>query len=230
MQFLPQTVIGAAGTFIGPTTTFNLNLPRALTAQASFIYGAGGTTCDAYLQTNVNGGAIAWCDVSHFAFTTTQLLSVAKTAADVAFTQGAPTDGALAAGTTNSIVGPLWRVKYVTAGTYAPAAGTITFVSNPSNGATVTISGTLVTFTTGTPTGNQVPISAVNLAGTLTNLVQFLSTSNDVNISKASYVASATVLTVTYTGIGPFALAASVATAVSGGGLTALQVDAAPVM
>jgi hypothetical protein len=138
MQFLPQTTIGAAGTFVGPVTAFNLNLPRALTAG---LFHLRRRSVDAYLQTNVDGGAVQWADVAHFAFATSSLVTVTKAAADVAFTQGAPTDAGLAAGTTNSLIGPLWRVKYVTAGTYAPVAGTITFVSNPSANATVTIGG-----------------------------------------------------------------------------------------
>lgn len=87
----------------------------------------------------------------------------------------------------------------------------------------------MVTFTTGTPTGNQVFIGTT-LAVTLASLAAFLNASSDANISKATYTASATVLSVTYGGVGQFALAASVATAVSAGGVTALQVDCAPIM
>lgn len=42
----------------------------------------------------------------------------------------------------------------------APAWGTLLFASNPSNGHTVTINGTLLTFVTGTPVGAQVKIAA----------------------------------------------------------------------
>lgn len=87
MQFLPQVPITGAGTFISPVATFNLALPRAITAQASFFYGAGGTSCDAYLQTNVDGGQIQWADVAHFAFTTSTAIAIAKAAADVAFSK-----------------------------------------------------------------------------------------------------------------------------------------------
>jgi hypothetical protein len=102
------------------------------------------------------------------------------------------------------------------------ATGTITFALNPLDTATITLNGTVVTFKT-TPSGsNQVQI-ANTLAGTLQNLQLFLNNSNDAQIVKCSYVASATVLTITFLVAGTsgnsFTIAASVATP-SGGTLT----------
>lgn len=42
----------------------------------------------------------------------------------------------------------------------APAWGTLIFAGNPSNGHTVTINGTVLTFVSGTPTGAQIQIAA----------------------------------------------------------------------
>lgn len=55
----------------------------------------------------------------------------------------------------------------------APAWGTITFPANPSNLATITIAGIVITFVTGTPSGSQVQIG-MNLPTTLASLMAFL--------------------------------------------------------
>jgi hypothetical protein len=94
-------------------------LPASLTLQANFTYGSGGTSTDAWVQTSLDGGA-TWCDVAHFTFTTSSARSVTSVTSSKSFTQAAPTDGTLAAGTVNDgLFGPLWRVKYTTVGTYA---------------------------------------------------------------------------------------------------------------
>lgn len=95
------------------------SLPASLTLQASFTYGSGGTTADAWVQTSLDGGT-TWCDTAHFSFTTSSARSVTSVTSSKSFTQAAPTDGTLAAGTVNDgLFGPLWRVKYTTTGTYA---------------------------------------------------------------------------------------------------------------
>lgn len=124
------------------TQTFQLragpsqsSLPASLTLQATFTYGSGGTTADAWVQTSLDGGS-TWCDVAHFAFTTASLRSVTSVTSLKSFAQGAATDGTLAAGTVNDgLFGPLWRVKYTTAGTYA--GGTTLRVDAFGNGITV---------------------------------------------------------------------------------------------
>ncbi|HET8687076.1 MAG TPA: hypothetical protein VFM18_10480, partial [Methanosarcina sp.] len=98
-----------------------------------------------------------------------------------------------------------------TAGTRA--SGTVTFAANPSYGVqasgtitiaagnvtagdTLTIQGTLITFVSGTPTGNQVQVGSSNTV-TASNLQTFLQTSADVNLSLMTYSTVLNVVTVT---------------------------------
>lgn len=81
------------------------------------------------------------------------------------------------------------------------ASGTITFSGVPANNDTVTIGGTVVTFVTGTPTGNQVLIGGT-AAQTAANLQTFLQASADVNIAKCKYSTTLAVTTVTYASVG----------------------------
>lgn len=107
-------------------------LPASITLQANFTYGSGGTSADAWVQTSIDGGT-TWCDVAHFTFTTSSLRSVTSVTSSKSFTQAAPTDGTLAAGTVNDgLFGPLWRIKYTTVGTYA--GGTTLRIDAFSNG------------------------------------------------------------------------------------------------
>lgn len=69
----------------------------------------------------------------------------------------------------------------------APTAlGSITFAANPANNATITLGGTVITFTSGVPNGNQVQIGA-DTATTLGNLLGFLNSSTDANLVKFVY-------------------------------------------
>jgi hypothetical protein len=77
-----------------------------------------------------------------------------------------------------------------------PATATATFSANPANNDTITIAGTVVTFVTSGPTGNQVQIGATQ-AITIANLVAFLNASTDSNLIKAVYSVSGAVLTLT---------------------------------
>lgn len=103
------------------------------------------------------------------------------------------------------------------------AVGDIVFGGNPANDTTITLNGTVVTFKTGTPSGNQVKVGA-DLAATLVNLLAFLDSSTDVQLVKFEsrsdgvdtlYLNAAT----PGTGGNALTLAASVATP-SGGTLT----------
>lgn len=80
----------------------------------------------------------------------------------------------------------------------AQAHGTITLSGQPSNGDTVTIKGTVVTFVTGTPSGNQVQIDpgASDLV-TAANLQAFLQASADANLSAMTYNTIGLVTTLT---------------------------------
>jgi hypothetical protein len=95
------------------------------------------------------------------------------------------------------------------------AVGKITFAGQPSNNDTITLGGTVVTFVTGTPSGNQVKIGAT-LAATLTALQTFLQASVDTNLVKFQYFATATILYLSAAAAGTagnsLTIAASVAT------------------
>lgn len=93
--------------------------PQNIVIQATFTYGSGGTSTDAYVQTSVDNGA-TWCDVAEFSFTTATGRKIFNLTSNTPVTtQATPTDGSLAANTAvNGILGPLWRVKYTTVGTY----------------------------------------------------------------------------------------------------------------
>ena len=79
----------------------------------------------------------------------------------------------------------------------AQAQGTITLSGQPSPGDTVVIKGTTVTFVSGTPTGNQVQISAIDATHTSANLQAFLQGSADTNLSALTYNTIGLVTTMT---------------------------------
>jgi hypothetical protein len=95
--------------------------PESAIIQGTFTYGSGGTTANAWVQTSVDEGA-TWTDVANFSFTTASVRALFNLSAlTVKTTQlTAVTDGSLAANTAlDGFLGPLWRVKYTTTGTYA---------------------------------------------------------------------------------------------------------------
>lgn len=95
-------------------------IPPSASIQMRFVYGSGGTTLAAWVQTSLDGGA-TWADVAAIAaVTTASLTSVFNVSSFTpALTPIALTDGSLAAGTAkDGMLGPLWRVKLTTTGTY----------------------------------------------------------------------------------------------------------------
>lgn len=117
----------------------------------------------------LTGGSVAW-DGSEFIVTSA--------------TTGA---GASAVGSITLDTNPSYGVQ---------ASGTITLSGQPSNGDTVSIKGTTVTFVTGTPTGNQVLIGADDSA-TAAALQAFLQGSADVNLAACTYNTIGLVTTIT---------------------------------
>lgn len=99
-------------------------LPTNMALQGAFTYGSGGTSADAWVQTSLDGGA-SWIDVADFHFTTANGRFVFNlSSATPVTTEYTPTDGTLAANTAkDGLIGPLWRVKYTTVGTYAGSTG-----------------------------------------------------------------------------------------------------------
>lgn len=105
--------------------------PQSLAIQASLIYGSGGATIDAYVQTSLDGGA-TWIDIAEFSFATASAVKVFNlsrlTPVTAVYT---PTDGSLAANTAkDGILGDRFRVKYKSTGTYADTILSIDVVSN----------------------------------------------------------------------------------------------------
>jgi hypothetical protein len=92
---------------------------NAVNIQAKLAYGSGGTTIAAWVQTSLDGGA-SWVDIASFAFTTASLTSILNISALTPITTAyLPTDGTLAAGGKDGVVGTLYRLKYTVTGTYA---------------------------------------------------------------------------------------------------------------
>ena len=100
----------------GTTTIRNASV---LVLQAVFVYGSGGTSAKAWVQTSIDEGT-TWFDIASFAFTTasaTRLYSLDTTAVTSIYT---PTDATLTDNTVkNGLLGDKYRVKYTTTGTYA---------------------------------------------------------------------------------------------------------------
>lgn len=118
----PLAVTAAATVLSEPISMGQLGVhaPQALAFQGVFVYGSGGTTCKAFLQTSFDGGA-TWCDIACMAFTTASLKKVGAISPVIAAAAPAtPTDGTLADNTINNgLLGDRVRFKVISAGTYA---------------------------------------------------------------------------------------------------------------
>lgn len=97
-----------------------VDAPTSLCVQANFTYGSGGATVNAYVQTTIDNGA-TWVDIAQFSFTTASARVLFNLNSQTSVTaQYTATDGTLTANTVkDGILGPLFRVKLVTTGTYA---------------------------------------------------------------------------------------------------------------
>lgn len=119
---LAPTTIGAAVAATATTAVLNLSGSKYLAFESVFLYGAGGTTVDAYLQTSLDGG-LSWIDIANHNFTTAAASKVSAVSVTVALAAGiTPTDGSLASNTIlNGLLGGRIRLKWVTVGTYTGA-------------------------------------------------------------------------------------------------------------
>lgn len=120
---LPVLIISTAISATATTPVKGLAGMKYLVVQAVFLYGSGGTTANAYVQTTLDGG-VSWIDIMNFSFTTATAVKISACTTSIApATQAnAPTDGSLTANTiVQGILGNQLRVKYVTTGTYAGA-------------------------------------------------------------------------------------------------------------
>ena len=88
-------------------------------AQGVFVRGAGGTTCDVFVQTSLDNGA-TWIDIMQWAFVTTTVTKISGVRPYIALAANVtPTDGALSDNTIlDGVIGDRLRVKTVVAGTY----------------------------------------------------------------------------------------------------------------
>src|SRR5262245_71153 len=125
-MLVTATITAAVTGLVGPTLQLRsapsqATLPTNVLLQANFTYGSGGLTADAWVQTSLDGGNV-WCDVANFHFTTASGKALFNLYSGTPITTQFTTftDGALAANTSkDGFIGPLWRVKYTTTGTYA---------------------------------------------------------------------------------------------------------------
>jgi hypothetical protein len=119
---LTATTITAAisPAVVGSVLRFRESSAHNLTIQANFVYGSGGTTVDAYVQTSFDGGA-TWTDIANFHFTTASARKIINLSSlTPVTTQATPTDGSMAANTAvDGLIGSQLRVKYGSSGTYA---------------------------------------------------------------------------------------------------------------
>lgn len=108
-----------------PLQTVQGQVQGGVVLQGNFVYGSGGTSADAWVQTSVDG--TTWTDVANFHFTTASARFLFNVSSYTAVTtEYVPTDGTLAVNTAkDGIVGPWWRVKYTTVGTYAGTTLTV---------------------------------------------------------------------------------------------------------
>jgi hypothetical protein len=105
----------------GPVVMPLIGRHEAMALQATFLYGAGGTTVKAYVQTTFDG-EVSWTDIACFAFTTSAARRLYNLNSVTVPSIVTPSDGALADNTAVSgLLGPVYRVKYVTTGTYTGA-------------------------------------------------------------------------------------------------------------
>lgn len=116
---MAATAVTTAATVTTTPTTL-LSGMKYLVAEAQFVYGSGGSSLKAYVQTSLDQG-VTWIDVMSFAFTTATASKVSAVSSTVALAAAVtPTDGSLTDNTIlNGLLGDQVRVKYVSLGTYA---------------------------------------------------------------------------------------------------------------
>lgn len=120
---LLDATLGAAVTAViaGPPQPIHPYPIRGLSLYAVLTVAGGGTTAKAWVQTSFDNET-TWVDIANIALTTATAVRVYNLT-DVAVSSIAtPTDGTLADNTSvNGLLGPSYRVKLTTTGTYTGA-------------------------------------------------------------------------------------------------------------
>lgn len=115
---LINRVITTAETATTADAAVMLGRVESLGIQCIFTYGSGGTTCRVWVQTSFDGGA-TWFDIADFSHTTASLWR-GYNLSSIAATVTTLADGALTANTAiNGFLGPIYRTKVTSTGTYA---------------------------------------------------------------------------------------------------------------
>lgn len=115
-----------AGAVTADVTAGNFPAPgdrvESLVLLANFVRAGGGTTAKAWVQTSFDGGT-NWIDIANFAFTTSTALRLFHLTNAAITSIATPVDGTTADNTAvDGILGPLYRVKLTTTGTYTGAS------------------------------------------------------------------------------------------------------------
>jgi hypothetical protein len=116
---LADTTIGSAVANSMASPIQELEGILAVTIEAKFSYGSGGTNCKVWVQTTLDDG-VSWFDIACFAFTTASAIKVVNLSGLTPVTTPiTPTDGAMADNTVqDGILGSALRVKFTSTGTY----------------------------------------------------------------------------------------------------------------
>jgi hypothetical protein len=127
---LSTSIAAAQATTTTEPDVFDLASQRGIALQANFVYGSGGTSVDAWVQTTADGGA-TWYDVANFHFTTASSIMQANLQSETPVTTiYTPTDGSLSANTAvDGLLGDRVRVKWSSVGIYVGTTLTITAVA-----------------------------------------------------------------------------------------------------
>lgn len=113
---LASLSITTALTDSAQTAIEDLDGMTAVTIEANFAYGSGGTTCKAWVQTSFDGGT-TWRDIAEFDFTTATRVAVANLSG--LLSKAVTAYAALTSeGVTDGVLGDRLRVKVTSTGTY----------------------------------------------------------------------------------------------------------------
>lgn len=120
LTLLDTTITAAVSAEASTAVNAGVGSVTGLTVVIALTYGSGGTSGKVWVQTSLDGGA-TWVDIACMAFTTASKKRITTLSARTPVTTHYdPTDGTLSDDTSkDGILGPLYRTKLTTVGTYA---------------------------------------------------------------------------------------------------------------